>query len=97
MSLQKNIVLNNGLEITNAYLRISKITIEHNADELTGIGDTQIIEIRAYLNKNAFDTKKDNIEVYNIIRTYDDTMSASFADIYTYLKTLPEFAGAVDV
>lgn len=92
MALQLNIELNNGITVPTSYARIKCIIISH-----TKRRNIEMIDLEIYNNKDSYDNDKEPIMDLKFTRPYDDTMTTSFADIYTYLKTLPEFAGATDV
>ena len=88
MALQKNIKLTDNfgieVEIPNAYIKISKV-------ECTKEQINSIVEI-----------KKESIElpyiytIRNYIFNYNINGENPIKQAYLHLKTLPEFAGAVD-
>jgi hypothetical protein len=84
MALQKTIQSNFGLRIPSAYHRVGRIQIV-NKSEMTFV-------------VNAFVDDKISIpvEAQAYSCAYDLTGGNALAQAYTYLKTLPEFAGATD-
>jgi hypothetical protein len=84
MALKKTIQSNFGLEISNAYHRVGRIQIV-NKTEMTFVA-------------NAFVDDKTDVPVETKLHTceYDLAGNNALAQAYTYLKTLPAFAGATD-
>lgn len=91
MALQKAVVQGNG--ITTNYHRIVYVTMTTNRQNS--------IAVISYIDESFRDNEKDNIlaEPYREAKTYetdyDGTMTIERA--YEYLKTLPEFEGAIDI
>jgi len=89
MALNKSIILNNGLIVNNAYIRI---------DTVKGYkGDLQI-SVNSYVSKEAFDSGQGYLEqkFYNFVPSVEDTAPNFIRQGYEHLKTLEEYADAVD-
>lgn len=93
-----------GLEITNAYLRISGFEIEFNpsiAALLTskGKGNGTKYFIRNLMLEVKKAKPKNTIARFGGFElAYDHTINASpIKQAYDYLKTLPEFTSSVDI
>lgn len=84
MAIKHDIFLQNGLQATNSWIRVHSVSV---------INKTQAQATISYYaneeNKIAYQTK-------NISFTYSLLGSNIFSQAYSYLKTLPEFDGAVD-
>ncbi|BBF79283.1 hypothetical protein [Acinetobacter ursingii] len=72
--LVKKHVLNNGIEVKDAYLVFNRasvfshqLTINDTSKEIVNIE----AEFRVYLNENAFIEKKEYLEITNTILEYD--------------------------
>jgi len=89
MAISKNINLNNGLEINDAYLRICL---------LSGNKDNININLCSYLSQEAFQQGKEWLEIkeYNFVPITTDTSSNFIKQGYDYLKTLDEYKDSVD-
>jgi len=90
MALQVNRTTYFGVDVPNCYVRVSGMTIEH------GEVDSMRIEARVYKDAQAFADKKPHFDIVNASMPYDDTAALSLADVYTFLKTLPDMVGATD-
>lgn len=86
MALTKDITINaygKPLSFPSAYMRIIKL--EGNKLEMLATVETYAEKEGAVLSRDAYEIKHDV-----------SSNSNSFAQAYTYLKSLPEFAGAMD-
>jgi hypothetical protein len=84
MALQKNIELNTGIKVNDAYLRIDSVTINQK----------QNINffLKSYISNDvdlAFDVKEFSC-------SYDINGENPIKQAYLHLKTLPEFVDATD-
>lgn len=91
MALQFSHVTEQGFTATAAYARISNITVKHRET------DVQTFLVDIFYDQAAYTNGNKPLVSLNLDRTFDDTAAESFATYYAYLKSLPEFAGAVDV
>jgi hypothetical protein len=96
MALLLNYNLNGDLTLTNAYLRISKMRVIYDPTKATELGGTKWIcfiglEVRTAKNKNVQTIWEDERWVFAL-----QTGTNPLTQAYTYLKSLPEFAGAID-
>jgi len=91
MALQLSHTTNQGFSAATAYARISEIRVLHKDT------DTMLISVDIFYDQAARDNGDLPMDTVVIVRGYDDTISESFADYYTYLKTTAEFTGAADV
>ena len=84
MALQKNIELNTGIKVNNAYLRIDSVTINQKQN------------INFFLK--SYVSNESNLSFYDqeFTTTYNIDGENPIKQAYLYLKTLPEFADAVD-
>lgn len=91
MALKKDIVQSDG--VTTSYHRILYIT--------STINRQNSIAVVSYVNDNARSDEKNNVLVqpYQKAVTYETAYSPSMTVelAYEYLKTLPQFEGAVDI
>lgn len=84
MALQKSMVSPQGFEAKTAYIRVEEISI---------FGKTSIqFSVRFYKDAAQKVSFKDEMKMCD----YDIEGANPFAQAYNYLKTLPEFAGAID-
>lgn len=93
MALIKKIELNTtGIELS--YWNISKIDIDYLKNE----GFSGTITVQGYLNKQARLSNKFPavINVYELDKYLVSTDKKLFANLYEYLKTLPDFTDATD-
>lgn len=91
MALQMNLELNNGLKISNAYIRISYV-----------YGDKTKVSIRVdiYASQKCFLDKKKPLQHsknYYFTPSLDATATNFLEQGYQYMKTLDEFKDAKDV
>lgn len=96
MALLLNYNLNGDLLLTNAYVRINKLTTIYNPEKAQELGGTKWIcyiglEVRPAKAKNTQAIWSDDRWVFAL-----QTGSNPLLQAYNYLKTLPEFAGATD-
>lgn len=83
MALRKSISLQNGLDAKNAYIKVEKVSI---ANKIHGVAE---VSFSIEGNPSPFQHKTFCFESsINGKNAWEQT--------YEYLKTLPEFAGAVD-
>ena len=87
MALQKTITLSCGLVAENAY---------HRIDSISGPKEAKIITVAAYASKNAHESGAAMLEGSRSFEFTRDLQNDTWAQAYTDLKTLPEFADAVD-
>lgn len=92
MALQFTHTMDTGVVIPTAYVRVSEIRTSHVLNQ-----DVHNFELQIFNSLADYNNGKRPVQGLRISKSYDDTASLSFADIYAYLKTLPEFAGAIDV
>jgi hypothetical protein len=93
MSFKYNTTLPSGINLPEAYVRIESMDFQHS------IGRPYIQSINVTIHKDA-QAKIDGMEpisYQSYQRPYDDSETSSIALVYLYLKSLPEFAGAIDV
>lgn len=90
MAISKNIILNNGLVIENAYIRI---------DTVSGYKGGLDISVNSYISQKAFINGQGYLEqkFYKFIPDVEDTASNFIKQGYEYLKTLEEYKDAVDL
>lgn len=82
-----------GILMPAAYARISKVEATHPA-----VGPPiQYIYVDWYYDAAARQNNKLTFGQSIFEREYDDIASVSMADLYTWLKTQPNFSGAEDV
>lgn len=84
MALAKTITTNFGIEVADAYHRVSEVTI-------TG-KDMLAFTVSAYADRDARAVSTAGHQC-----AYDIAGSNPIQQAYEHLKTLPEFAGAADV
>lgn len=89
MALQKSITQDNGV-VTN-YHRIQFIQ--------SSINSHTSIAVLSYINQNGRDKESTESKPYKTAVTYetDYVENMTVESAYDYLKTLPEFEGAIDV
>lgn len=91
MALEKEILQDDG--VTTNYHRILQLSVTPNRQNS--------IEVLSYVSKQARESEKNNtmeqpyVKAITYETDYDKSMTMSKA--YNYLKSLPEFNGAVDV
>lgn len=89
MALIKNIILNNGIIVNNAYIRV---------DTVNGCKGGLTISVNSYISKEAFDNGQGYLEqkFYYFIPSVEDGSLNFIKQGYEHLKTLPEYVDAVD-
>lgn len=88
MALQKDFVTESGFELKNAYYRVDTFHGDRNQVRL-GIG--------VYVNEQMRREGKPAAGYLEYIIPTPNTSGNMFAEMYAYLKTLPEFDDAIDV
>ena len=93
MALQFSHTDNRGITIATAYARIENVELLNHVS-----GNAQEdVRICIFASQSAHQSDKVPMDIWTFKRVFDPATTTSFADIYTYLKTLPEFSGATDV
>lgn len=89
MALQKNITLQKELVITNAYIRI---------DTVNGYKGGLDISVNSYVSKEAFENGQRYLEqsFKSFVPSVADYAPNFIKQGYEHLKTLPEYANAID-
>lgn len=89
MALSKNMKLNNGLEICDAYIRI---------DTISGYKGGLDISVNSYVTQDAFNNGMEYLEqkIYHFVPSVEDNSANFIKQGYEYLKTLPEYISAID-
>jgi len=82
MALKKNEVTQFGFDVANAYQRVENIKLKKTSMEFQ-------VSVYSDVTKNAFNYK-------NYACGYSIDGANPIAQAYAYLKTLPDFAGAID-
>lgn len=90
MALMKNITLKNDLQVNDAYIRI---------DTVSGSKDSLNISVNSYVSQDSFNDGKSYLEqnFYTFMPSVEDNAANFIKQGYEHLKTLPEYAGAIDV
>lgn len=90
MAISKNIILNNGLTVENAYIRI---------DTINGYKGGLDISVNSYISQIDFIGGKEYLDqkIYNFIPNIEDNASNFIKQGYEYLKSLEEYNGAIDL
>lgn len=90
MAITKNIELNTGLLVENAYIRI---------DSLSGCKENLSMSVNAYLSQEDFTQGKAYLEqeIHSFTPSVEDGSENFIKQGYTYLKTLQKYLNAVDV
>lgn len=89
MALQKTIVLENGLSINDAYIRI---------DAISGYKKEIQISVNSYISQQDFINNKPYLEqnFYNFIPNIDESSLNFIKQGYVYLKSLDKYRDAKD-
>lgn len=89
MAVQKNIELQNGLMVNNAYIRI---------DAISGYKEAITISVNSYVSQQTFLNGAGYLEqkFYTFIPDVSTSAIEILTQGYEYLKTLDEYANAVD-
>lgn len=90
MAISKDIILNNGLTVNKAYIRI---------DTVNGYKGGLDISVNSYISQDAFMKGQGYMEqkMYNFVPSVEDTALNFIKQGYEYLKTLEEYRDAVDL
>ncbi|MEK8128354.1 hypothetical protein WMW72_10610 [Paenibacillus filicis] len=90
MALQKKVLTDSGVEITQAYARI---------DTISGSKESVDITLNYYVSQLAVSEGKSYLkqELYTFIPSVEDESDNFIKQGYEHLKALSEFEGAVDV
>jgi len=91
MALRLSYDTKSGFTADQAYARISKVTVLHAGKE------DMVVKVDIYYDEAAYQNGDIPIESLESVKAYDAGGSQSFAGLYEFFKTLPEYAGAVDV
>jgi|688.fasta_scaffold2421101_1 hypothetical protein len=83
MAVKKRIHLISGIEVENCYIRVDTVTI-FQKENCSVVVNFYFDKAKAAVKQTSFDCK------------YDLSGANPIAQAYEHLKTLPEFAGAVD-
>jgi len=92
MALQYNLIMESGIVVNAAYATITNIYTQHIQTR-----NIHNINVEVYNNLSSYNDGKPPVTTISISRAFDPNDTVSFNDLYTYLKTLPEFTGATDV
>ena len=92
MALQKTITLNNGISLTDAYIKIIGLNIPSSAE--IGGEKKRFAHVQTSIQANA---EGSLIELHT--SDFEVSMDGGnfLAQAYAHLKTLPMFSGATDV
>lgn len=86
MALKCDVELESGLMIPDAYLRI---------ETFSGSETHVNFNLSVYINKTSFDEKKPPVTQINYGMEFDKDRNL-FSQMYSYLRTLPEYEDAVE-
>jgi hypothetical protein len=91
LALQKDITTPSGIEVKGAYARIDSRSGKNKG--------TMTFTLNYYVDRQAFIDGKSEIiqEVYSFVPSVEENALNDIKQGYEYLKTLPEFEGAVDI
>ena len=105
MALQNRIILDNGIDMTSAYIKVSEVTMKEIASDTT----TAVVQVLVYYNEDYRNQFKPEVVQFNHAVT-GPTFVTYFSDAtlkeagkspmsqsYLYLKTLPLYEDSVDV
>lgn len=89
MAIQKDLKLVNGLETKGAYIRI---------DTVSGYKGGIDISVNSYVSEEAFKNGKPYLaqQLFHFAPSVENGSTNFIAQGYAHLKTLPEFADAID-
>lgn len=89
MALSKNITLNNGLVVNNAYIRI---------DTVSGYKGGLDYSINSYISQDGFINGQGYLEqeILHFVPSVEDNSPNFIKQAYEDAKTLPKYADAVD-
>lgn len=91
MGLAKGTDTEHGFEAPEAYWRVDEVLTIHNH-----AGNYHNILLKAYRNKEWYQSGGLEFDRKRVRKWYDPTSQVDFAELYTWIKTLPEFNGAKD-
>lgn len=83
MAISKNIQTKSGIDIQNAYIRVENVAILEKI-------------VLQFMVRSYKDKRKPFVEEELMTCKYDIAGSNPIIQAYTYLKALPNFAGAID-
>lgn len=92
MGLSKTINTDFGIQVVDAFHKITRVTADENAQTIS-------LQVETYTSENAYEEGKSTLDIKNITISGESYLSIKakvFSDFYTYLKTLPDFEGATD-
>lgn len=89
MALKKSETLENGILVTDAYFRI---------DTVSGYKGEITISVNSYVSQESFLETSPYLEqkFYTFVPNVSSDSKEMWTQGYEHLKTLPEFAGAID-
>lgn len=105
MALQKQITLNNGVTLTEAYIKISLFEFSNKANDVSCVR----LEVNVFKDKSARDEGRPEVTkfVHKISNpTFTEYFSLSvlnqenvnmISQAYNYLKTIAVYSGALDI
>lgn len=90
MAISKTIILESGIRVENAYARVESRSGGNKGD--------LAFALSYYVNQKSWEGGKSLVmqEYYSFQSSVDDDSPNDIKQCYGYLKTLPEFATAVD-
>lgn len=99
MAIKVNYSTKFGIDLQDAYVSVDGLRI--NKSKVSANGATEInqytlqFDAKIFANESAAKSGSEALEVSEMACVFDPT-SIMFESAYAYLKTLPEFADAVD-
>jgi hypothetical protein len=84
MALKQKISTNFGIEVDDAYHRVEQVTLANKSNITFVVNAYKDSEIKTYITNKSYACK------------YDITGKNPMVQAYEHLKTLPEFASAMD-
>ena len=96
MALKMSYTASYGYTFPDAYIRIKKVTHRHENSSIQFAHDIQIVEVAIFADEAAYDANGATLDYVTLKGEFDDNDTWSYTTLYTWLKTLPQFAGAVD-
>ena len=91
MALQYSLDLPYGINIPQAYARISAVSMRRHVDKSVDVD----VSLEVFSNVN--NTDKPCISQCNFRFVTDTLVDGNMVDIYNFVKTQPEFANSIDV
>jgi hypothetical protein len=93
MALQKTVDTNIG-SVVDTYHKVVAANIEINKDGTASVD----IKVATFLTAAASAAGKDSVQIKRFKTDFDvDDTAPALEQVYDYLNTLPEYAGAVNV